>query len=97
MLTSGSQARSVSAATEGHANVSLSPILWHALDVWQCSKQGYESLHEAMEDLLNCSTEFDTDNWYMSYHVTRNFGRELDLKIWWSATPPKFLAHIILL
>ncbi len=54
---------------EGHADISLSPILWHALDVWQCSKQGYESLHEAMEDLLNCSTEFDTDHWYiyMSY------------------------------
>ena len=68
-MRSGGQSQSVSAATGGHADISLSPILWHALDVWQCSKQGYESLHEAMEDLLNCSTEFDADNWYMSYVV----------------------------
>lgn len=50
-------------ATKGHMDLSFSPILWHALDVWQCTKQGNESLHEAIEDLLNCSTDFESDCW----------------------------------
>ena len=50
-------------AAEGHTDLSVSPILWHALDVWQCTKQGDESLQEAIEDLLNCSTEFESDRW----------------------------------
>lgn len=63
MELSESRSQLLTIATEGHANLSLSPILWHALDVWQCTKQGYDSLQEAMEDLLNCSTEFDADCW----------------------------------
>jgi len=47
----------------GHSGHNLPAVLWHALDVWQCTRQGYESLQEAMEDFLNCSTTFHTENW----------------------------------
>ena len=47
----------------GHGGHNLPAVLWHALDVWQCTRQGYESLQEAMEDFLNCSTTFHTENW----------------------------------
>lgn len=59
-----SKTQPLSTTTEEHADIGLSPVLWHALDIWQCTKQGYESLQEAIEDLLSCSTEFDADNWY---------------------------------
>lgn len=61
-----SKSEALTVATVGHSDVSLSPILWHALDIWQCTKQGSESLHEATEDFLGCSTEFEAENWLVN-------------------------------
>ena len=58
-----SQVEPPTMTTQGHTDLGLSPILWHALDIWQCTKQGYESLQEAIEDLVSCSTDFDINSW----------------------------------
>lgn len=63
VVPSESRTHHTTIAAEGRTDLGVSPILWHALDVWQCTKQGDESLQEAIEDLLNCSTEFESDRW----------------------------------
>eukprot|EP00731_Ephydatia_muelleri_P024106 Em0016g377a len=51
-------------AHKGHS--SLHPTLWHALDVWQCVRQGSSLLEESLKDLLACSTGFDGEHWMES-------------------------------
>lgn len=46
---------------KGHS--SLHPTLWHALDVWQCVRQGSALLDESLRDLLACSSGFDAEHW----------------------------------
>ena len=46
---------------EGH---SVSPVLWHSLDVWQVVRgMGPGQEEDAITDLLACSTDFNVDNW----------------------------------
>ena len=48
----------------GEGGHSVSPVLWHSLDVWQVVRgAGPGQEDDAIADLLACSTEFDIDNW----------------------------------
>ena len=50
---------------KGH---SVSPVLWHSLDVWQVVRgMGPGQEEDAITDLLACSTDFNVDNWLAVY------------------------------
>lgn len=52
-----------STSNTSHGGSNISSILWHSLDIWQCTKHRSEVLKEAIEDLFACSTEFEAEKW----------------------------------